>query len=100
LNEAAKLYVERNWKKWELAGRPLWMVKLPRDFTCWHYRKDVPIEEAHHRGLIVALARPRGALEYVMLEAERALFRRIPSERSQRRKIRGEIMKKMELATP
>lgn len=95
LNEATKSYVERNWKKWELAEKPLWMHTLPRDFTCWQPRKGVPPEEAHHRALIVALARPKGALEYLMLEAERVLFRRIPSDRARVRKAVKETQERM-----
>jgi hypothetical protein len=87
MNEAAKAYIERNRKKWESAGRPLYICKLPRGFLCWQTRKDVPIYESFHRALVVALARPKGALEYVMLEMDHYTFRRIPSERALKRKI-------------
>ena len=95
LNESAKMYVERNVAKWEKMGRPHWMLELPRDFTCFQSRKDVPIEESLHRVLVISLARPKGALEYDMLEMERLTFRRIPSERNTRRKIRREVFNKM-----
>jgi len=75
-NKVTKEYIEGYVKKYELFGRPFWMIKLPRDFTCFHFGKTVPIEERHHFGLVIALAQPRGALEYRMLEVDRAILRR------------------------
>jgi hypothetical protein len=76
MNEAARLYVERVTRKWELAGRP----KLPRGFICWHFR-GVPLEERLHHALTVALPQPKGSFEYNMLEVERVFWRRFPKLR-------------------
>jgi len=75
--EATKQYVEGYMKKYELFGRPIWILKLPKDFTCFHFSKDMQIQERHHFAMATALARPKGALEYVMLEIERIILRHV-----------------------
>jgi len=76
-NENAKAYHDRNVKKWVRAGMPLSWLKLPRGFTCYHYAKSVPLHERLHFAIIIALAGPRGQLEYDMLEIDRAILRRV-----------------------
>lgn len=53
------------------------MLKFPRDFTCFHFSKNMQTQERHHFAMATALARPKGALEYVMLEVDRILLRRV-----------------------
>jgi len=53
------------------------VLKLPRDFTCFHFRRDVPIEERMRPVLIVALTREPGCFEYAVLEIERGILRRV-----------------------
>jgi len=76
-NEAAKTLVEHNIKKYELFGRPIWMLKLPKGFTCFHFTEYMQVEERHRFAMAIALARPKGALEYDMLEVERAILRHV-----------------------
>jgi len=78
LNEVAKQYVEKGIKKWEVFGKPSWMLKLPKDFICFHFNKSVPMNERLHFAMMTALARPRGALEYIMLEIDRIILRKVP----------------------
>lgn len=75
-NEAAKAYVEHDIKKYKLFGRQTWMLKLPKDFTCFHFGKSMQIEERQHFVMVTALARP-GTLEYCMLEVDRLILRRV-----------------------
>ena len=76
-NEAAKAYAEHNIRKYELFGRPIWMLKLPRDFTCFHFSKNMRTYERHCFAMVIALARPKGAFEYDMLEVDRMILRRV-----------------------
>lgn len=75
-NEAAKAYAEHNVNKFNLFGHPIWMLKLPRDFTCFHFCKTVQIEDRQHFVMAIDLAKPKGALEYGMLEVDRAILRK------------------------
>jgi len=83
LHDGAKEYCEEQHKKWtsikdknpDLAWE---ILRLPRGFTCFHFDKTMTIEDRHHLGLILALARPRGALEYDMLEIEHHILRKVP----------------------
>jgi len=74
-NEATKAYVEHNIKKFELLGRPIWILTLPKGFTCFHFRKSMETEERHHFAMAIAQARPKGALEYDILEVDRIILR-------------------------
>ena len=76
LKEAAKEYHERLGKKYEMAGRPFWMIKLPSNFTCFQYHKNMPANERLHFTIVLALARPKGTLEYIMLEVDHLILRR------------------------
>lgn len=75
LNEATKEYIQKAIKKWELSGAPS-ILKLPKDFMCFHFNKRVPMNERLHFTMTTALTRP-GALEYMMLEIDRIVLRKV-----------------------
>jgi len=81
-NERAKAYQERFYAKWVNFGRPYWMLRLPRNFTCYWYRKDVPIWEILHRCLVETLGKTNGQFEYDMLEIERITLRKVLGEKA------------------
>jgi hypothetical protein len=72
LNPVTKEYCLKLQRKYEMAGRP----KLPNDFTCFQYHKNMPVNERLHFTMVLALARPKGALEYTMLEIDHLILRR------------------------
>jgi len=80
MNEAAKQYMEHSREKWaNMKDRNLAhdIAKLPSDFTCWDFAKGTPLDTSLHIGIIVAMARPKGALEYVCLEMEHITLRSV-----------------------
>jgi hypothetical protein len=84
LQKGAAAHMVEIRKKWDLLKLDNFdfamdILKLPRGFTCYHYRKDVSIEERIKGAL--ATSQANGHLEYCLLEIEHTLFHRIPSDR-------------------
>lgn len=78
LDDATKQYVEKMIEKFEKlpAHVQLEILKLPKNFTCFHFKKKMSKQEAILLTLPLAIARPKGALEYVILEIDRIILRK------------------------
>ena len=51
------------------------LYKLPKDFFCWHVNKKTNFNDWMHLAIVVARARPKGAMEYVFLELEQVIWK-------------------------
>jgi hypothetical protein len=78
MNPNVKQYRHKHFETWRrIEDKTLQndILRLPRGFTCYHFRKNIPIEERMRPLLITALTRDLGCFEYDMLELERAIFK-------------------------
>jgi len=81
LQEGSKQYIEEKHRKWQLLkldnfSLALEILKLPRGFTCWHFKKNMSAEDRLHLCIVASLAMRNGHFEYNLLEVEHVLLRR------------------------
>jgi len=78
-NEAKSVvdHAEAQWNAIEDRSFAWQILSLPKGFVCFHFGKQVAMDDRLHFVILLALARPKGALEYDMLEVDRIIWRRI-----------------------